>query len=251
MTQTSFDLSGKVALITGAARGIGLAIATSLAANGAAVAIQDIDLDAATKAANDLRAAGGKAIALGGDMTDRNLPPKLIQQTIDQLGGLHILINNAGVQKHEPWTNVTADTAFTQWTANILAPLQLSQLVYDRFRQQKFGRIINISSIQARRGNPWMIAYSMSKAALNNLTTALSREIAADGITVNAIAPGWFDTMRNKGDFQSAADKAEKGKRIPAGRVGEPQDCAGLALLLCSDAGSYINGEVISVTGGM
>ncbi len=252
MKPTTFDLTGKSALITGAARGIGLAIAQILAANGAAVAIQDIDLAVAESEAAAINAAGGKATALGGDMSDLSILPGLVEQTIAAYGGIQILVNNAGIQIEERWTTIAADSVLRQWTANILAPLRLSQLCYDHFFQQKFGRIINVSSLQARKGNPHMLAYSMSKAALNNLTSGLGgdHELARSGITVNGIAPGWFDTYRNAENLATPEKKVESGKRVPVGRLGQPQDCAGVVLMLCSDAGSYISGDTISVAGG-
>jgi NAD(P)-dependent dehydrogenase (short-subunit alcohol dehydrogenase family) len=252
MTSPSFDLTGKVALLTGSGRGIGRAIARALAGAGAAVAIQDIDLAAATAAADSVRNAGGRAIALPGDIADLVMLPGLVEQTVRELGGLHLLINNAAIQSHESWLTLTAETAMRQWTANMFAPLRLMQLVYDRFREQKFGRIVNVSSVQSHRGNPHMLSYSMSKAALNNLTSGLGRErdLTQHGITVNAILPGWFDTYRNEGDFPSPEVKIEKGRRVPVGRVGEPEDCAGAVLLLCSQAGEYITGETIVISGG-
>ena len=253
MTSTSADLSGKVALITGAGRGIGLAIAQALAEHGAAVAIPDIDAAVADAEAAKLRAAGKRAIALGGDMSDLSILQGLIDRPVAEFGGMHILVNNAAIQKSEPWHAITNETALRQWTANMLAPLRLTQLLCDRFKSQKFGRVINISSIQARRGNPNMMAYSMSKAAINNFTSALgcNHDLASNGVTVNGIAPGWFDTYRNTHDFSSEAEKVEKGRRVPVGRVGEPRDCAGLAVLLCSEAGAYISGETIVVSGGL
>ena len=253
MTPVSFDLSGKVALLTGAARGIGLAMAQALAANGAAVAIQDIAADIAESEAAAIRQAGGKAIGLGGDLTDIAVAPGLIEQTVAKLGGLHILINNAGIQKAGQWIDITAEEAMRQWTVNMLVPLTLCQLACPIFKQQKFGRIVNVSSIQARRGNTHMLSYSMSKAAMNNLTSALGheRELVSQGITVNGLMPGWFYTLRNQHDFKNEQDKIEKGKHVPIGRIGEPRDCAGVTLMLCSQAGEYISGETIVVSGGM
>jgi len=185
-------------------------------------------------------------------MADITILPGLVEQTVAQLGGLHILVNNAGIQNREHWSKLPTETVLRQWTANMLAPLRLCQLVHGRFIEQKFGRVINISSVQARRGVPHMLGYSMSKAALQNMTSGIGgdRDFVRHNITANAIAPGMFDTLRNKDSLKSLEDKVDSGKRIPVGRVGEPQDCAGIALMLCSDGASYITGETITIAGG-
>lgn len=252
MAGLSFDLTGKIALITGAGRGIGLSIAKTFAAHGAAVAIHDIDLPVTQQEVESINASGGKAIAIGGDATDISIAPGLVDQTVAAFGGLHILVNNAGIQKNGSWLELTPEQILREWTANMLLPLRLSQFVNDRFRQQKWGRIVNLSSIQARRGNPNMLAYSMSKSAIQNLTGGLARDLAPYGVTVNALAPGWMDTLRNAGNFANEEDKIRIGReRIPVGRLGTPDDVAGIALLLCSDAGSYITGETIYIAGGL
>ncbi len=251
MDEVNFRLDGKVALLTGSGRGIGLGIARALAAAGGAVAIQDIDLAVAQAEADSINQAGGKAIALGGDITDLTLPARLVEQVVAQLGGLHILINNAAIQKFQHWLEETPDHLRQTFEADLISPILLCQLASRIFVPQKFGRIINIGSIQQKGGNPRMLPYSLSKLALAGLTTALARDMAKDQVTVNLLAPGWFNTYRNRADFQSEQDVMEKGKHVPNGRIGQPKDCAGLALLLCSEAGSYITGQTIYVDGGM
>jgi glucose 1-dehydrogenase len=164
---------------------------------------------------------------------------------------LHILINNAAIQSSTPWLELTPAEIEAQWRANMLAPVLLCQLAVPVFRNQKWGRILNIGSVQGKVGNVGMLPYSISKAGLENLTRALSRELASDGITANMIAPGYFNTYRNRDDFKTPQDLVERSKWVPAGRLGDPQDIAGLALLLCSDAGSYITGETIYLDGGI
>jgi NAD(P)-dependent dehydrogenase (short-subunit alcohol dehydrogenase family) len=251
MQSVNFDLSGKVALLTGAGRGLGLGTAMGLAKHGAAVAIQDIDLAVATEAADKLVAEGVRAIPLGGDITNLSICPGLVEQTVARLGGIHILINNAAIQTRQHWTEIQPEQAIHTWTANLLAPLRLCQLAYPHFQKQKWGRIINLSSVQSRHRNGHMLTYAMSKAALEYLTRALARDLGPDGITINAIAPGWMDTYRNRNDWPDEMTKAENGKRIPVGRVGRFDDTAGAAVFLASDAGSYITGETLFVTGGM
>jgi NAD(P)-dependent dehydrogenase (short-subunit alcohol dehydrogenase family) len=127
----------------------------------------------------------------------------------------------------------------------------LAQQVNDIFRRQRWGRIINIGSIQQVGGNERMLSYAASKATLVNITKALARDFARDGVTVNLIAPGYINTIRNVAKLGTPEGRAEAGKHILMGRVGEPQDCVGIALLLCSEAGSYITGQVIFVDGGL
>ncbi len=248
---TNFRVDGKVALITGAGRGIGLAMARALAAGGALVAIQDIDLAVAQKEADAINASGGKAIALGGDIGDPATPERLIQQTLASLGGLHILINNAAIQMHRHWLQSPPEEMEHQFRADLIAPIRLCQLAVPIFKAQHFGRIINIGSIQQKKGNTWMLAYSLSKAALEKFTVGIAREVAKDQITVNLIAPGWVNTYRNRESFTSPEDLKEKGTQIPLGRIAEPEDHEGIALLLCSEAGSYITGQSIHVDGGL
>lgn len=251
MILEQFRMDGRVALITGAGRGIGLAMAQALASVGCAVAVQDIDLEVAQAAVREINSTGGRAVALGGDVADLSVCSQLVSQTIRELGGLHVLINNAAVQTRKWWTDLSADDILNEFRANLLAPIILCQKAVPVFKAQKWGRIINLGSVQQRGGNPHLLAYSLSKAAIEKLTTALARELARDQITVNTIAPGWFNTWRNRGDFTSPQDMIEKGRHIPIGRIGQPQDCAGVTLLLCSDAGSYITGQTIYVSGGM
>lgn len=241
-----------MALVTGSGRGIGLGIAQALASAGCAVALQDIDADVASTEVDRIKAAGGKAAALGGDITNLSLPKQLIDQTIARLGGLHILINNAAIQKESDWLEITPEDMREKYQANVIVPLMLCQLAVPIFRAQRWGRIINLGSIQQIKGNTGMLSYSVTKAALKNMTTALARALARDGITVNMIAPGYFNTYRNRFDLKTPQDLAERGKRVvPVGRIGEPKDCAGAALLLCSEAGGYMTGQTLHIDGGM
>ena len=252
MEAPNLRLDGRAALITGAGRGIGLGIAAALASAGCAVAIQDIELDVARAAAESLSRAGGRAVAFGGDITDLSLPARLIDQTTAALGGLHILVNNAAIQIEKDWTQLALDEITRQVNADFVSPILFCQQAAAIFKTQRFGRILNIGSIQLRVGNPDMLAYSMSKAALENLTRGLARVLAPDGVTVNLLNPGYFNTWRNRDQFKTPQDLIERGlKYVPLGRIGEPQDCGGIALLLASDAGAYITGQTIYVDGGM
>lgn len=252
MDSASFRLDNRVALITGAGRGIGLAIAEALASVGCAVAIQDIDLDVAKAEVERLRAGGARAVALGGDLTELTLADRLIGETVDKLGGLHVLVNNGSIQATKHWTKVTADDVETQQRANVLMPLLLCQRAAPAMKAQRWGRIVNLGSVQQRTGNPLMLPYSMSKAALAHLTSALAKDLARDGITVNTLAPGYYNTHRNRERLGTEEQRRQAGEaHIPIGRVGEPDDVAGAALLLCTDAGAYITGQTLYVDGGI
>jgi glucose 1-dehydrogenase len=136
--------------------------------------------------------------------------------------------------------------------ADFVSPIRFCQLAAAIFKPQRFGRIINIGSIQQRVGNPDMLPYSMSKAALENLTRGLAKVLAPDQITVNLLNPGYFNTWRNRFDWKDQQELINKGKSyVPIGRIGEPEDCAGIAVFLASNAGGYITGQTIYVDGGM
>ena len=250
MDAPDFKLNGRVALITGAGRGIGLGIADALASAGCAVAIQDLDLDVAQREVERIEKAGGRAVALGGDITNLALAAQLVRDTVKHLGGLHILINNASIQSSQSWTKVDQALFDREMHANLFTPIRLCQEAEPILRQQRWGRIINVGSIQQLTGNETMLVYAMGKAALENMTFALARDLAGDGVTVNNLAPGYFHTIRNP-QLDSEEDRRRAGSRIPVGRVGEPRDAGGLALLLCSPAGEYITGQTIYVDGGI
>lgn len=251
MDAPDFRLDGKVALVTGAGRGIGLAIAQALASQGCAVALQDIDKGVAAAEVEKIKEAGGKGIALGGDLRDLSQADVLVGETVAQLGRLNVLVNNGAVQTAKRWTDLSVEEIESNFRANMTMPILLSQRAYPHLKADGHGRIINIGSVQ-ELGFPEMLAYSMSKSGLHNMTRALAKELAKDGITVNQISPGYFNTYRNREDFKTPQELTEKGKRfVPMGRIGDPEDCAGLALLLAGPAGSYITGQTIFVDGGI
>ncbi len=252
MSDEQFTMKDRVVLVTGAGRGIGLSMARVLASAGAAVAIHDIDLSVARAEADTICRGGGVAAAFGGDVLDLTVPARLVAQVTERFGGLHVLINNASIQQRTPWIQVSADEMERIHRANVVSPLMLIQQSVPIFRAQRFGRIINLGSIQQRSANPGMLAYSLSKGALEKLTKGLARELAKDNITINLIAPGWVNTFRNRDDFKNEEELVSAGRRaIPLGRIGEPTDYQGITLLLCSDAGQYITGQNIFVDGGM
>lgn len=251
MDAADFNVSGRVVLITGSGRGIGLGMAKTLAGNGAAVAIQDIDESVARAEADAINAAGGKAVGLGGDLTDLSLPERLVEQAVAALGPIDVLVNNGSIQNPGSFLEQKFETMQREMNANVLVPTRLCQLVLPSMIERNWGRIINLSSIQGKGGNPHMVAYAMTRAALENLTKSLGRGFARHNITVNCIAPGYFNTFRNKPADAERIPKEVKNGWVPLGRCGEPEDCAGLTLLLCSQAGEYITGQTLHIDGGM
>ncbi|HEX8323849.1 MAG TPA: SDR family oxidoreductase [Tepidisphaeraceae bacterium] len=251
MQMPDFTVSGRRALFTGAGRGIGLAMARALAAGGAAVAIQDIDLDVARREADAIKSAGGQAFAFGGDLSDPALPDRLADEAVAALGGVDILVNNGSIQSFGTFTEFTAERMRQEMEANFVAPTRLCQRLLPTMAERGWGRVINLGSIQGLRGNASMAPYAASRAAIANLTAGLAKRYGKDGITINCIAPGWFDTYRNRTDLKDEATKQERSKFLPLRRLGQPEDCAGLCLLLCSQAGSYITGQTLCVDGGM
>lgn len=247
-----FRLGGRAALITGAGRGIGLAIARALADVGASVAIQDIDRDVAEAEAAKLRGEGKNAVALGGDATRIADVERWPAEAAAALGvaGIDILVNNASVQANHPLEEWTVEESDRILRANVVGLFRLSQLVLPHMRGRRWGRILNLGSIQGFKGSPQMAPYSISKGAVHHMTATLAKGVARHGVTVNAIAPGIVDTVRNEPFFRSAHVK-DAANSVPVGRTSVPDDCAGAALLLCSDAGTYITGAVLPVDGGM
>jgi NAD(P)-dependent dehydrogenase (short-subunit alcohol dehydrogenase family) len=247
-----FDLTGQVALLTGAGRGIGLGMAQALAAAGCAIALQDIDLPVARREADAINAAGGKASAYGGDIADLSLPARLVADVLKDFGRLDVLVNNASIQKEKHWLEVNALEMEHEFRADLISPILFIQQVWPIFKNQRSGRIVNMGSVQQRRANPGMFPYSISKGGLEKITRGLARELAKENVTINQIAPGWIgSTHRNSHYLTSPEVIAELGKKhVPIGRLGDPADFRGIILLLCSQAGSYITGQTIFIDGG-
>jgi NAD(P)-dependent dehydrogenase (short-subunit alcohol dehydrogenase family) len=215
------------------------------------VAVQDLEVSFAVGVVGEIEAAGGKAVALGGDCTLEGFADEVFRGAVERVGRVDILVNNAAVQEHRYWGEADVERLSWQWRGNVLAPWRLTALAMPSMRGEKWGRVLNISSIQGKRGFPGMLGYGVTKAALDNFTRVVGADVAGDGVTVNALAPGYFDTHRNRGNFPSAEEKARQGAWLPLGRVGDPEDCVGTALYLCSDAAAYVTGQVVYVDGGM
>ncbi|RMH37260.1 MAG: 3-oxoacyl-ACP reductase FabG [Deltaproteobacteria bacterium] len=245
-------LEGKVALVTGGSRGIGRAICVALARRGATVVVNYAAReDAARETAADVEAAGGKAAVAGFDVADRDAVTAAIKAIAAEHGGLHILVNNAGVAinglamrfRPEDWRRqlaINLDGAF--WCSQAATPQLL--------RAKRDGRIINITSVVGEMGNAGQAAYATAKAGLIGLTKALAREYASRGVTVNAIAPGFIETDMTA-EHLPDDQRAKLLEEIPLGRIGAAEDVAGAAAFLAGPEAGYITGQVIRVNGGM
>ncbi len=237
----------KTALVTGSSRGIGRAIAQRLAQDGYFVYVHCVgSLTKAQEVKDEIIAAGGKADILSVDLCDIDA----VKAMGKKLGNIDALVLNASVQIRQKWSEITTEETYTQLNCNLVASLHLIQAFVPHMQAQKWGRIVTIGSVQEAKPHPDMLVYSASKAAQTNMVRSLSLQLAKDGITVNNVAPGVIYTDRNV-EALSNPDYAKKViDSIPVGFYGQPQDCAGIVSLLCSEDGRYITGQNIFVDGG-
>lgn len=244
-----FSLKGKTALVTGCARGIGLGIAQGLAQAGADIVGMDIaDLGAAQKA---VTGQGQRFFGLCCDLADTDAIDEAWQKAVSCIGQLDILVNNAGMQHRESAYTYPTEILDKVLAVNLRSQYLLAQKAANLFRRQgRGGRIINIASLFSTFGGMQVSGYTLSKHGVVGLTRALSNEFAADGIRVNAIAPGYIATELTQSIWQDAEKSRPINERIPAGQWGRPQDLAGAAVFLASEASGYITGAVIPVDGG-
>ncbi|RYE83597.1 MAG: SDR family oxidoreductase [Hyphomicrobiales bacterium] len=245
-----FRLDGKVALVTGATRGIGLGIARALAEAGAHVVLSS--RVPRPEAIAELKAAGQKVDYIQADMQDRAAPAKLIADTIALVGRLDILVNNAGVAQHGKTDTFPAEQYDRLMEINLHAVFRACQAALGPMMQQKSGVILNIGSISGYISNvpQPQAAYNASKAAVHMLTKSLASDYAAHGIRANAIAPGYIDTDMTSGGLADPEWGPVWRSMTPLPMVGTPEDIGAAALYLCSDASRYVTGEVVVVDGG-
>lgn len=242
-------MRGHTAIITGGARGIGRAIADNLAQKGVNIIIVDVNLDIAKEASSEIEKLGVKSTALMADVSNAADVTKIFEETIKEYGKIEILINNAGItrdslllkMKEEDWDRVI--------DVNLKGAFLCSKEAVKSMSKNRYGRIINISSVVAFMGNPGQANYSASKAGLIGLTKTIAKEYASRGITVNAVAPGFISTAMT--DALSENVKQEMLKAIPMNRFGTVQDVAYAVAFLASPEAGYITGQVIHVNGGM
>ncbi len=243
------NISGKVALVTGAAQGIGRQIALALAADGADVAVSDINMEMAEKTAGDIEAAGRTSLALKANVAVSDDVAAMMDNTVAKFGKIDLLVNNAGItrdglilrMKDEDWDLVLS--------INLKGAFLCSKAALKHMTKQRSGSIINIASIVGAMGNAGQANYVASKAGLIGLTKTIAREYANRGITANAVAPGFIDTAMTQSLPGNV--KEDLAKQIPMGKLGTPEDVANAVRFLASPWASYITGQVIHVNGGM
>ena len=242
------DLTGKIAIVTGASRGIGRAIASTLAAQGAHVVAAARDQNASETVAA-IEAAGGRAELASVDVTDSASVDALVRVTLERHGQINILVNNAGIARDQLLLRMKRDDWDQVIATNLTAGFVCAQAVVKTMVKQRSGRIISISSVVGQMGNAGQANYAASKAGLIGFSKALARELASRNITVNVVTPGLIDTDMTR----AITDKAQGDwmSNIPLGRLGTPADVAAAVCFLASDEASYITGQVFAVNGGM
>lgn len=237
----------KTALITGSTRGIGRAIAIRLAKEGYRVIIHGANnLPKAEETRSIIRENGGSAEIILSDLTRMEGVRSLCQKVKE----VDVLVLNASLQYRTPWQEIAAEACYEQLNCNFVASMLLIQAVAEHMKKNKWGRIITIGSVQEAKPHPDMLVYSASKAAQTNMMRSLSLQLAADGITVNNVAPGVVDTDRNVAALSDPVYAQKVMDSIPVGFYGQPEDVAGIVSLLCSQEGRYITGQSIYVDGG-
>ncbi len=243
------DLDGRVALVTGGAGGIGRAICRALAAEGATIAVCDVDGAAAAQTARDLGDGHG---AYSADISDCAAVAELVTRAARELGPIGILVNNAGIDKIERFVDSTEQTWRTLVDVNYLGTVIVTRAVLDSMLEQRYGRIVNIGSDAGRVGSSGEVVYSGTKGAIVAFGKALAREVATKGITVNTVCPGPTDTAllqqvadHNQGMFDALA------KAVPMKRIGTPEDVAPAVAFFAGPGAAFITGQTLSVSGGL
>lgn len=244
------DLSGKVALVTGAGRGIGRAIALKLAERGAIIAVNDVgDAAPANVVVDEVVAKGSRAASFMADVSAAGEVNKLVEAVVSTFGKLHILVNNAGITRD----GLVLRMSDADWDGvlniNLRGAFLCTRAVLKYMLKERWGRIVNISSVVGMVGNAGQANYASAKAGLLGLTKSIAKEVASRGITVNAIAPGFIDTEMTRMLRENI--RQEVLKEIPVGRFGLPEDVAQAVAFLVSEEAGYITGQVLKVDGGM
>jgi 3-oxoacyl-[acyl-carrier protein] reductase len=248
-SRITVDLAGRPAIVTGAARGLGRAIAISLARAGAKVACVDINSEMLAETIAAIRGLGGTAEPLACDVTDGQRVGEVVEAVVGLWGGLEILVNNAGITRD----NVILRMKDDQWDAvlgiNLKGTFLFTRAAARPMCKARRGRIVNIASVSGLMGNPGQANYSASKAGVIGLTRTVAKELSGRNVTVNAVAPGFIATEMTSALGEELLSKIRQ--EIPLGRLGDPQDVADAVLFLASDAAAFITGHVLTVDGGL
>ena len=245
-----FDLTGKVAIVTGAGRGIGRAVAMGLAASGASVVLAARTAEQIQAVADEIQAGGGKALVVPTDLTDTAQIERLAAETVSAFGRIDILVNNAARSFLRGLMDLREDGWDKVFNTNVKAVWLLSRAAARTMMEQKSGRIINITTVGAEKAELGMAAYGCSKAALKMLTRCMAREWAIFGIQVNAVGPGLTRTEFSRPIWSNPDIAKLVTAHLPMGRIAEPEEIVPAVLFLASDAASYMTGETIYVDGG-
>ena len=244
----------RVALVTGAAQGIGAAVAQRLAADGAKVGVLDLNEDAAQAVAAEITAAGGQAIGLGADVSKRDQVQAAVDGLVEHFGGLHVLVNNAGVLRDNLLFKMTDDDWTLVMEVHLRGAFLCSQIAQKHMVAAKYGRIVSMSSTSAL-GNRGQANYSTAKAGLQGLTKTLAIELGPFGVTANAIAPGFIETAMTKATAERIGTTIEAMREatasaVPVRRGGVPEDIANTVAFFAGEESGYVTGQVIYVDGG-
>lgn len=245
-----FKLDGKIALVTGASGGLGQAMAIALAEAGADAACHCHLAGEAAETRAAIENLGRRTLEVSGDMADKDVPKRLVEQTIERFGRIDILINNAGMIRRAPAVNFSEEDWATVLEVNLSSVFRLSQAAGRKMIEQGGGKIVNIASLLSFQGGVTVPAYTASKSGVAGLTKAFANEWAKHNINVNAIAPGYMATNNTAALRADEVRNRQILERIPAGRCGEAEDLAGAAVFLASEASNYLQGHILVVDGG-
>jgi 3-oxoacyl-[acyl-carrier protein] reductase len=248
-TEGRLKLAGRVALVTGAAQGIGKAVALLLARNGADIVVSDINLEKAEDTAKEIQSIGRKALAVKGDVANWSDVERMVEGILEKFAKIDILVNNAGITRDKLILRMTEEDWDAVLDVNLKGTFHCTKAVVRHMAKQRSGKIVNIASVVGEMGNAGQANYSASKAGVIGLTKTIAREFAQRGININAIAPGYIETPMTEALPEKA--KEELKKLIPMERLGKPEDVAEAVLFLVSEESSYITGQVLNVNGGI
>ena len=251
MTQSAFDLTGKVAIVTGASRGLGQTFARALARAGADLVITSRTLDSLRTFENEVESIGRRAVSLELDVRNETSIRKMVADAAGAFGRIDILVNNAGCNVRKKAVDVTWDDWNLVIDTNLRGAFFVAQLVANEMIPARHGRIINIGSVTSVFGYAGLGPYGASRGGIRQLTMSLAADWGPHGITVNCLAPGWFKTEQNKVMYEDPEWVAYLTERIPLGRPGRPADLDGPIVFLASDASEYITGQTLLVDGGI